>query len=326
MLARRNLLAFLAMLAVAWPAAAQVALAPSAGQPLTLIVPFAPGGPADAMARLLAGPMGASLGQTIVVDNRSGAGGTIGVAAGARAKPDGQTVVLASTGALAVLPHMMARMPYDPARDLAPVSLVVEVPQVLVVSAQNKAASLSDLMALARQQPDGLTYGSAGIGSSMHMAGELLKLRGGLKLTHIPYRGAAPALTELIGGQVNMVLADIPSVVGHVRGGTLRALAITAETRSKTLPDVPTTAEAGLPGVISDTLYAVFAPAGTPPERIAVLHKAVAAALADANVRRGLEDQGAQILGGTPETLAARLRAEQAKWGDVVRTSGVKME
>lgn len=270
--------------------------------------------------------MGASLGQTIVMDNRAGAGGTIGVAAGARAKPDGQTVVLASTGALAVLPHMMARMPYDPARDLALVSLVVDVPQVLVVNTQNKAASLGDLLAFARQQPDGLTYGSAGIGSSMHMAGELLKLRGGLKLTHIPYRGAAPALTELIGGQVNMVLADISSVVGHVRGGTLRALAITAETRSKSLPDVPTTAEAGLPGVISDTLYAVFAPAGTPPERIGTLHKAVAAALADPNVRRGLEEQGAQILGGTPEELAARLRTEQAKWGEVVRTSGVQME
>ena len=320
MLSRRNLLAFLGMLAVVCPAVAQER------QPLNLIVPFAPGGPADAMARLLAGPMGASLGQTIVVDNRSGAGGTIGVGAAARARPDGLTVVLASTGALAVLPHMMAHMPYDPVRDLAPVSLVVEVPQVLVVSAQNKAASLGDLMAFARQQPDGLTYGSAGIGSSMHMAGELLKLRGGLKLTHIPYRGAAPALTELMGGQVNMVLADVSSVVGHVRGGMLRALALTAETRSRILPAVPTTAEAGLPGVISDTMYAVFAPAGTPPERIAMLHKAVAAALADPNVRRGLEDQGAHILGGTPEELAARLRTEQAKWGDVVRISGVRME
>jgi tripartite-type tricarboxylate transporter receptor subunit TctC len=325
MLACRHTLAFLASLAFACVAAAQPVSAAS-GQPLTLIVPFAPGGPADAMARLIAGPMGAKLGQSIVVDNRSGAGGTIGVGAAARAKPDGQTVVLASTGALAVLPHMMANMPYDPVRDLAPVSLVVDVPQVLVVGAQNKAASMADLVAAARQQKDSLSFGSAGIGSSMHMAGELLKLRSGLNLTHIPYRGAAPALTDLIGGNIQLVLGDVPSVIGHVRGGTLRALAVTADTRSKTLPDVPTMAEAGLPGVISDTLYAVFAPAGTPPERVAALHEAVAAALADPNVRRGLEDQGAQILGGTPEELAARLRAEQAKWGEVVRISGVKME
>jgi tripartite-type tricarboxylate transporter receptor subunit TctC len=322
MLACRNILGCLAMLVFGFTGAAQA----TSTQPLTLIVPFAPGGPADAIARLIAVPMGAKLGQTIVVDNRTGAGGTIGVGAAARAKPDGQTVVLASTGALAVLPHMMAKMPYDPMRDLTPVSLVVDVPQALVVNAQNKAATLADFVAAAKQQTTSLSFGSAGIGSSMHMAGELLKLRGGLNLTHIPYRGAAPALTDLIGGNVDMVLGDVPSVMGHVRGGTLRALAVTAETRAKTLPDVPTMAEAGLPGVISDTMYAVFAPAGTPPDRVAALHDAVAAALADANVRRGLEEQGAQILGGTAEDLATRLRSEQAKWGDIVRISGAKME
>jgi tripartite-type tricarboxylate transporter receptor subunit TctC len=295
-------------------------------QPVRLVVPFAPGGPADTIARLLGRAMSARLGQPVVVDSRSGAGGVVGVESVARARPDGHTLVLGSTGALVVLPHLMPRMPYDPARDLAPVSLVVEVPQLLVVGRSLRVTTLRALLDEAKRRPGQLTYGSAGNGSTPHLAAELLRLRAGIDLTHVPYRGAAPAVTDLLAGQIDMMLADLPVLLPHVRGGAVTALGVAARERSPALPDVPTLAEAGLAGAESETWYGLLAPAGTPPERIATLQRAAAAALEDPETRRALVEQGGRPVGSTPEEFAAFLRRETAKWGEVVRAANIRLE
>lgn len=326
MLTRRHSLAVLAAGCVAplWPMAAQ-AQATFPDQPVKMIVPFAPGGPADIIARILGQMMGAKLGQPVVVDSRSGAGGAVGVEAAARSRPDGLTTVLASTGALVVLPHLMPRMAYDAQKDLAPVTQVLSVPQILVVKKGRGMTSVAEVVASAKRQPGKLTFGSAGNGSSLHLAGELFKLKAGIDITHVPYRGAAPAVTDLLAGTIDMILADVPVVLPHVRSGELLALGVTAEQRSPTLPEVPTMSEAGTPGVISETWYALFAPAGTPKDRIAKLHDAAAAALQDSDVRRSLADQGGQIVGSAPEQLAAFMVSENRKWGELVRLANVTL-
>lgn len=295
-------------------------------QPVRLIVPFAAGGPADTIARLIGRVMGQRLGQPVVVDSRSGAGGVVGVEAAARSRPDGHSIVLASTGALVILPHLMPRMPYDPLRDLAPIAQVLAVPQVMVVGKALPVATLGDFLAEARRRPRQLTYGSAGNGSTLQMAAELLRLRAGIELTHVPYRGAAPAVTDLLAGQIDMMMGDIPVLLPHIRSNAVTALGVTARERSAALPEVPTVAEAGVAGVESDTWYGLLAPAGTPPERIAALHRALLAALADSDTRRALLDQGGNLVGGTPEAFAGFLRTETAKWGEVVRAAGIRLE
>ncbi|WP_338663316.1 tripartite tricarboxylate transporter substrate binding protein [Pararoseomonas sp. SCSIO 73927] len=295
-------------------------------QPVRVIVPFAAGGPADIIARIIGPAMTRALRQPVVVDSRSGAGGMVGVEAAARSRPDGLTTVLASTGAIVVLPQIMPRMAYDVAKDLAPVIHVLSVPQILVVSPKLGLKSVEELVALAKRRPGRLTYGSAGNGSSLHLAGELFRLRMGIDIVHAPYRGAAPAITDLLGGTIDMVLADVPVVLSHVRGGALPGLAVTAERRLPALPDLPTMAEAGARDVISETWYALFAPSGTPAERVAVLHGAVAAALRDEDTRRSLAEQGGLVVGGTPEELGAFVRAETAKWGEIIRLAGIRVD
>ncbi|MCQ4159999.1 tripartite tricarboxylate transporter substrate binding protein [Roseomonas sp. GC11] len=322
MITRRQGLALLGA-GLACPALAQPGFP---DQPVKLIVPFAAGGPADLVARLLGQAMGPRLQQPVVVDSRSGAGGMLGVEAAARSRPDGLTLVLASTGALVILPQLMPRMAYDAQKDLAPLLHVISVPQVLVVRRARGITTAQALVAEARKQPGRLTYGSAGNGSSLHMAGELFRLRAGLDITHVPYRGAAPAVTDLLGGTIDMLLADIPVVLPHLRGGELVPLALTAPERAAVLPEVPTMAEVGLPGVLSDTWYALFAPAGTPPERLAILHRAAAASLEDPELRRALAEQGGMVAGGTPQQLAALLVSERAKWGEVIRTAGIRLD
>ncbi|WP_458097203.1 Bug family tripartite tricarboxylate transporter substrate binding protein [Roseomonas sp. WA12] len=325
MLTRRQSLALLAATSAlhTLPALAQPAFP---DQPVRMIVPFAAGGPADIIARIIGQVMGRELRQPVVVDSRSGAGGMVGVEAAARSRPDGLTTVLASTGALVVLPQLMPRMAYDVAKDLAPVTHVLSVPQILVVSPRLGVKSVAELVALAKRQPGKLTYGSAGNGSSLHLAGELFRLRTGIDIVHVPYRGAAPAITDLLGGTIDLILADVPVVISHIRSGALPALAVTANERLAALPDLPTMAQAGVPDVISETWYALFAPAGTPPERIAILHAAASAALRDADTRRSLADQGGIVAGGTPEQLAAFVRAETTKWGEIIRLANVKID
>ncbi|MCR0984450.1 Bug family tripartite tricarboxylate transporter substrate binding protein [Roseomonas populi] len=322
---RRQTLGLLtaAGLAPAFPAGAQPRFP---DQPVRMIVPFAAGGPADIIARVLGNAMGSRLGQPVVVDSRSGAGGMVGVEAAARSRPDGLTAVLASTGAVVVLPQLMPRMAYDVGKDLAPVIHVLSVPQILVVSPKLGVRSVAELVALARRQPGKLSYGSAGNGSSLHLAGELFRIRTGIDIVHVPYRGAAPAVTDLLGGTIDMLLADVPVVIPHIRAGALPALAVTAEERLAALPDLPTMEQAGARGVISDTWYALFVPAGTPPDRVAVLHAAAAAALGEGEVRRSLSDQGGTVHGGPPEALAALVRAETAKWGEVIRAANIRID
>ncbi|MBO1076856.1 Bug family tripartite tricarboxylate transporter substrate binding protein [Roseomonas marmotae] len=326
MLTRRHSLALLAAGCAAplWSSAAR-AQGSFPDQPVKMIVPFAPGGPADIIARIIGQVMGTKLGQPVVVDSRSGAGGAVGVEAAARSRPDGLTTVLASTGALVVLPHLMPRMAYDAQKDLAPITHVLSVPQILVVKKGRGMASVADVVAQARQQPGKLTFGSAGNGSSLHLAGELFKLKAGIDITHVPYRGAAPAVTDLLAGTIDMILADVPVVLPHIRSGEVLALGVTAEQRAPILPEVPTMAEAGAPGVVSQTWYALFAPAGTPADRIAKLHDAAAAALQDNDVRRSLADQGGQVVGSAPEQLAAFMVSENKKWGELVKLANVTL-
>ncbi|MFD1107904.1 Bug family tripartite tricarboxylate transporter substrate binding protein [Pseudoroseomonas ludipueritiae] len=325
MLTRRQSLALLAA-GCAMPAVPAMAQPAFPDQPVKMIVPFAAGGPADIIARIIGQVMSTKLGQPVVVDSRSGAGGMVGVEATARSRPDGLTTVLASTGALVVLPQLMPRMAYDVQKDLAPITHVLSVPQILVVSRKKGVKSVAELVALARKQPGQLTYGSAGNGSSLHLAGELFKLKTGIDIVHVPYRGAAPAVTDLLSGTIDMILADVPVVLPHIRGGELLALGVTAKERAAILPDVPTMAEAGAPDVISETWYAMFAPSGTPPDRIRILHDAAVAALQDNDVRRSLADQGGTVAGGTPEQLGAFVQAERAKWGELIRLANVKLD
>lgn len=295
-------------------------------QVLRIIIPFPPGGPADTIARLLERPLRASLGQAVVLDYRSGAGGVVGMEAVARARPDGHTVGLGSTGALVIAPHIMPRMPYDPLRDLAAVSEVLAVPQLLAVPAAFPARDVAALVAMARAAPGSIAYASAGIGSSLHLAAELFRQKAGITITHVPYRGAAPAITDLVAGRVQMMLGDVTGLLPQVQGGALRALGITAAARFSGLPDVPTIAEAGIEGVISDTFYGVLAPAGVPAGRLTTLATALRAALAEPDTRAALAGQGGNIIGSTPEDFATRLRVSSARWAEVVQAGQIRME
>lgn len=311
---RRALLA-----ALATPALAQE-------QALRIIIPFPPGGPADTIARLLERPLRAALGQAVVLDYRSGAGGVVGMEAVARARADGNTVGLGSTGALVIAPHIMPRMPYDALRDLAAVSEVLAVPQLLVVPAAFPARDVAALVAMARAAPGDIAYASAGIGSSLHLAAELFRQKAVITITHVPYRGAAPAITDLVAGRVQMMLGDVTGLLPQVQGGALRALGITATARFSGLPDVPTIAEAGIAGVISDTFYGVLAPAGVPAGRITALASALRGALAEPETRAALAGQGGNIIGSTPEDFATRLRLSSARWAEVVQAGQIRME
>jgi len=322
MIGRRTLLGALALPALALSARAQG----FPDQPVRMIVPFAAGGPADTIARVVARVMGERLGRPVVVESRAGAGGAIGVDAAAKARPDGHTLVMASSGAVVILPHMRSNMPYDPLRDLAPVSQVLGVPQIVSVAPNLGVRSLQELIALARARPGQLAFGSAGIGSSLHMTGELLKLRTGIDITHVPYGGAAPAVTDLIAGRIQILMADTPALIGQVRAGTLPALAVTSGERLGVLPDVPTAVEAGVPGMVSETWYGVLGPAAIPGDRVAILHAALRAAVEDAETRRQLLDQGGRIVGSTPAEFGAFIRQTYATWGEVVRATGVRVE
>ncbi len=322
MIRRRTALSALMLPALAGRARAQV----FPDQPIRLVIPFAAGGPADLIARSIGRVMGERLGKPVVVEARAGAGGLIGVEYVAKSRPDGYTLVLASSGAMAILPHLQPNMPYDPRRDLSPITQVLAVPQIVSVAPGLGVRNLAELVALAKARPGQLTFGSAGIGSSLHLAGELFKLRAGIDITHVPFRGAAPAVTELLAGRIQILCADVPALLGQVRAGALPALALTAPQRLAILPDVPTAEEAGVPGFISETWYGVLGPAGLPPDRVATLHAAARAALEDADTRRVLLDQGGRIVASSPEEFATFIRTAYDTWGEVVRATGMKLE
>ena len=322
MIGRRAALAGLALPALAGTAFGQT----FPDQPVRMIVPFAAGGPADIIARTVSRVMAERLGRPVVVDSRAGAGGMIGVDATAKARPDGHTLVMASSGAIVILPHLRPTMPYDALRDLTPITQVLGVPQIVSVAPNLGERSHAELVAMAKARPGQLAFGSAGIGSSLHMAGELLKIRAGIDITHVPYGGAAPAVTDLLAGRIQILMADAPALIGQVRAGALPALAVTSAQRLGVLADVPTAVEAGVPGMVSETWYGLLGPAGIAPDRVATLHAAAKAALEDEQTRQALLNQGGRIVGSSPAEFAAFIRETYATWGEVVRATGVRLE
>jgi tripartite-type tricarboxylate transporter receptor subunit TctC len=294
-------------------------------RPVKLVVGFPPGGGVDINARLLAPKLSEYLGQQFVVDNKPGAGTNIANELVAKAPPDGYTLLLTSP-ALAINMSLYSKLPFDTLRDFAPVSMISESPNVLVVPAALPVANLQALVARAKAMPGKLNYSSAGPGTSQHLAGVLLTMRTGTSVVHIPYKGSAPSLTALIAGEVDFSFANIPAVQGHIKGGKLRALAIAAPKRDPQLPEVPTMKEAGVNDVEVSVWFGVFAPAATPKEIVRTLADAVIRASRDPDMRRRLHEQGAEPVGSTPEQFTAFMRAEIARWAEVVKVSGAKAD
>jgi len=302
------------------------ALASAQGFPdhaIKLIVPFPAGGPNDVIARVVGQRMSDILKQPVVIENRGGQGGVLGTNFVAMAKPDGYTIAVSSAGALAISPHM-EKVAYDTLKDLQPITLVAKVPEMLVVATNVPANNLSELIALAKSQPGKLNFASSGPGSLPHLAGELLKLKAKIDIVHVPYRGAAPAVNDLLGQQVQMVFLDLPVLLPQVKAGKLRAIAVGAEQRVPSAPDVPTTAEAGLPGLLTENWYGMVAPANTPPDIVAKLNKAAVEAIKDPTVIEKLSSQGAILVGNTPDEFRAFIESDIKKWADVIKEAGVK--
>lgn len=293
-------------------------------RPIMLVVPYTAGGGNDAMARIVAEKMSKTLGQQIVIENRGGAGGTIATRAVAKSAPDGYTLVLGGTGTLAINPTLYANVGYDPRKDFEPVGLIATSALVVLVHPSVAAKSIGELVALAKKEPGKLNYASAGPGSGIHLAAELFASMAGVKLTHIPYRGSAPALNDLLGGHVDIYFSSLPPAVGIVGEGKVRALAVTGLQRSHVFPDLPTVAEAGLPGYEAVLHYGIAAPAGTPRPIVDKLNAALREALASEETKAVLIGTGAEPLPGTPEEYAADIDREETRWSRIVRAAGVK--
>jgi tripartite-type tricarboxylate transporter receptor subunit TctC len=313
------LLGFVALLTS--PAAAQ----DYPSKPVRMIVPFAAGGPADVLARIVATPLSSGLQQSVVIENRGGAGGVTGVDAVAKAAPDGYTIGLTGTGAVAAAPFMMS-VPYDVLRDLAPITLVGRIGGVIVAHPKTGFKSIADLVAYAKANPGKVNFASAGAGTSIHLAGELFALETGVKLVHVPYRGAAPAVTDLLAGHVQMMLPDATAVLEHVRAGRLVALAATGPVRSASFPDLPTMVELGYPRMQSETWYGLIAPAATPAPIVARLNAAATAVLKSPEVAQQIEKQGAAVSPTTPDGFRKLIADEQAKWKQVIQANGLRIE
>jgi len=306
-------------------AAAGLAVANAAdypARPVTLIVPYPAGGGNDVIARLVAAKMSQNLGQPIVIENRGGAGSTIGTRDVARSAPDGYTLLIA-TSSLAINPSLYPDVAYDPKKDFAPIGLIATSPNFVLVNPAVPAHLIAELIALAKKDPGKLDFASTGTGTSTHLAALLFAMMADVKFTAVPYKGVAPAHYRPSGGQVALMFCPMASVVGQVRGGNLRAIAVTGARRSPLFPDVPTVAEAGLPGFAAELHYGLVAPAGTPPEAIAKLNAALNNALADGDIRQRLAADGTEVLPGTPEAYAADIAGEEAKWGAIIKQTGV---
>lgn len=319
---RSLLTAALLAAALLRPEAASAQEFPS--KPIKLVVPFAAGGPADTIARAVAEKMQGIVKQPVVIDNRAGAGGAVGTKAVAQAEPDGYTIGISTAGALAISVSMQEAIGYDPRKDLRALTLAASVPELLVVGKTVPAKTLPELLALAKAKPNSLNYASSGAGSMPHLAGELLKQYGKVEMAHVPYRGAAPAVTDLLAGQVDLMFMDIAVLLPHVRAGTIKAVAIGSAKRSDSLPDLPTTAEVGLPQVVADNWYGIVAPPKTPQPIVDKLHAALVASLTSPEVKEKLALQGAVVVGNTPDEFAAYIRSEIDKWAEVVKAAGVK--
>jgi len=295
-------------------------------KPIRLVVPFPPGGATDILARDVAQKLTEAWGQSVIVDNRPGAGGNIGSELVAKSAPDGYTLEMGTVGTHAINASLYAKMPYDHVKDFTPVILVAGVPNVLVVNPSLPANSVAELIAYAKANPGKLNFASSGNGTSIHLSGELFKVMAGVQITHIPYKGSAPALQDLVGGQVQMMFDNLPPSLPQIKAGKLRALAVTSAARASALPDVPTLAESGLPGFEASSWFGILAPAGTPAPIVAKLNAEIARYLATPEAKEKLAKQGANAAGGTPDDFAKHIAAETAKWAKVVKDSGAKID
>ncbi len=294
-------------------------------RPIRFIVPFAPGGSTDLLARFLAPRLTEALGQAVIVDNRGGAGGVIGADLVAKAPADGYTIVLGSPGPLTINPNLQP-MPYDTLRDFAPITLATISPFTLVVHPSVPVNSVKDLLALARAKPGQLNYGSAGNGSVGHFSAEQFKALAKVDILHVPFKGAGPAVADLVGGRLHLMFENLPTIVQHVRSGKLRMLAVGTKSRSALVPEYPTVAEAGVPGYESSTAFGVLAPAKTPSAIIARLNQETVKALRIPDMKEKLSGLGLEAVGGTPQQYAAHLKEERAKYGRIVKTAGIKAD
>ncbi len=294
-------------------------------KPIRLVVPFPPGGPNDIIGRVVGQKMQELLGQPIVIDNRPGAGGTLGTDNVAKSEPDGYSIAIASAGALAISTALQEKILYDPLKELAPVTLVAKVSELLVASTTLPAANVRELVALAKAKPGAINYGSTGPGSMPHLAGELFRISAQIDIVHVPYRGAAPAINDLIGHQVDIIFLDLPVLLPQIQAGAIKPLAVGSGLRVKPLPDLPTMREMGYPQIEADNWYGMVAPSRTPRAIVMKLNSAAAAAMKAPEVQEKLASQGAILVGNTPEEFAAYMASEIQKWAKVVKAAGIKV-
>lgn len=314
----RNLLLALCMMLASAAAAEEF---PS--KPIRLIVPFPPGGPNDIIARVVGQRMSEICKQPVIIDNRGGQAGALGTDAVAKSAPDGYTIAITSASSLAIS-TTMEKIAYDPQKDLAPVTLVASVPEMLVVASNVPARNMAELVALAKAQPGKLNFASAGVGGLPHLAGELFKLTAKIDIVHVPYRGAAPAINDLLGQQVQMTFLDLPVILPQIKAGNLHPIALGAKQRAPQAPDVPTTAEVGMPDLLIENWYGMVAPAATPPEVIAKLNRITTEAMSDPQVKEKLGDQGLTLVPQTPDEFRAYIVSETKKWAKVIKDAGVE--
>ena len=313
-----------ALAALALSAAAHAQVYPA--KPLRMIVAYPPGGGTDIVGRMLAQKLGESLGQSVVVENRGGASGNIGTELAARAAPDGYTILMGNVAPNAINVSLFKDLAFDPVADFAPVSLVASTPNILVVHPSTPARTVKEVIALAKAKPGTLNFASAGMGSSSHLAGELFRILAGVEIVHVPYKGAGPAMVDVLSGQVQLYFATLPAAMPHVKPGKLAPVAVTSARRSPALPDLPTVAESGVPGYEASTWYGVLAPAHTSPAVVARLHGDIVKILADAALHARLADQGFDPVGSSPEEFGAYIKSEILKWGKAIRDAGIRPE
>ncbi len=292
-------------------------------RPIRLIAPFPAGGLADVLARLVGDEMSKALGQPVIIENRTGAGGNTGADAVAKAEPDGYTLLMSSAGILTANQFLYAKMPFDPATAFAPISIVADMSMLVVVNPQVEAQTLAEFVALARSKPDKINFGSPGVGTTGHLGLALFMHAAGIRLAHVPYRGAAPAINDLLGGQIDGVVDNPPTVLAHINAGKLRPLAVAAKERLALLPDVPTAAEAGVKDFEASSWFGIMAPAGTPPDIIARLHQEIVAALRKPAIAERIASSGARAVGNSPDAFAAQIRAERAMWGEIIKAANI---